>query len=404
MLCVLLAATYRLWIPNSEFPPVAMFRWAAALPDWCSWIPLTGTVAGALWVIAPSRSASSGWWLVALSLSLGFVLDQHRLQPWAYQSLIYGCVFATMRPVRARQILIPLAASVYIYSAAGKLDYQFVHSVGQDFLNVPLGWLGLQDSISPETKATLAHVFPITELVLGVMLLVRKTRCLAGYMVIGLHASLIVMLGPWSLNHSHGVLLWNVLLIVQAWFLFAQPGTNSKRDNRLLYRRLFGLPPRDKAAGRPLSRMGCLISQVLVVIAIVMPATERAGLWDHWTSWALYSPHSSRTSVEFHRSCFDELPDSARKHLKEDADDDGWQELALDDWSLEELSVPVYPQARYQLALAYELATLRDIEKTAIRCKVRSAANRISGRREEQFLLGLKKIDQALNDYWLVPR
>lgn len=404
MLCVLLAATYRLWFPLGEYPAVAMFGWVNPLPIWAGWTALIGSVTGAICVIARPRSASSGWWLVALSLTLGFLIDQHRLQPWAYQTAIYACVFASMPPAMAKRMLIPLAASVYIYSAAGKFDYQFVHSVGQDFLNVPLGWFGMIDSIDEDTKAMLAHGPPIVELLAGVMLLFGKTRRLAGMIVMALHVSLLIFLGPWGLDHSHGVLLWNVLLIVQAWFLFVSPGVDDSPDNRLLYRQLFRLPFRRDGQQSLRSRLGRGVATCLVMIALVAPASERAGLWDHWLSWALYSPHSSRTTVEFHQSTFRKLPPAARQHFQPDDDGDGWQTLALDAWSLDWLAVPVYPQARYQLALAYELATQHDIDKTAIRCKVRSTANRVTGRREEQLLLGLKEIDKALNDYWLVPR
>ncbi len=358
-------------------------------------------------MVAPKKSAAA-WWLIAGGLSLGFLIDQHRLQPWAYQSVIYASVFATMRPAMARRILIPLAASVYIYSAAGKFDYQFVHSVGQEFLNVPLRWFGMADAIDEGTKATLAHGPPVVELAAGVMLLFDKTRRVGGMIVVALHASLLVFLGPWGLDHSHGVLLWNVLLTVQAWFLFLSPVKDDSRDNRLLYRQLFRLPFRRDSKLGLRQRLGRGVAQCLalgsLLVALIAPASERAGLWDHWTSWALYSPHSSRTQVEFHRSAIGKLPATASEHFQADEDGDGWQTLALDDWSLDSLAVPVYPQARYQLALARELADQGEIEKSAVRCKVRSIANRVTGRREEQLLLGLNEISEALNDYWLVPQ
>jgi hypothetical protein len=378
-----------------------MHTWATQLPAAMGWLPLVGVLAGAIFVLVSPVRFRAAWWLIAAALALGCLIDQHRLQPWAYQSVIYGCVFASMRPSMARQILIPLAASVYIYSAAGKLDYQFVHSVGQDFLNVPLGWLGAVDAIDKNTKATLAHVLPAVELFVGVMLLFAKTRRLAGGLAICLHVSLLILLSPAGLHHSHGVLIWNVLLMVQAWYLFVAPSHNDLHDNRLLYRRLFRLPFRRSDEGGGLGRG---IARILVIIALIAPASERAGLWDHWTSWALYSPHSSRVAVEFHRSVTNELPKSAQDHLGEDDDEDGWRSLALDAWSLDSLGVPVYPQARYQLALVNELAARGDIENSAVRCTVRGVSNRVNGRREEKPLLGRKEIEKALENYWLVPR
>ena len=85
-------------------------------------------------VVAPKKFRAL-WWSVAACLLVSFLLDQHRLQPWAYQSAIYALVFAAIDPRRTRRYLIPLAASVYLYSAAGKFDFQFAHTVGQDFLD-----------------------------------------------------------------------------------------------------------------------------------------------------------------------------------------------------------------------------------------------------------------------------
>ncbi len=404
MLCVLMAATFPLWIPANEFPAVAMFGSFARLPTWVLWLPLIGTIGGSIGVIVRHQTASLFWWLVAGSLALGFLIDQHRLQPWAYQSAIYAIVFATMNPTMARRTLIPLAASVYIYSAAGKFDYQFLHSVGQEFLNVPLGWLSLTDAFDEDTKVTLAYGFPTIELFAGVMLLFNKTRRFGGWVVLALHVLLIAILGPWGLNHSHGVLLWNGLLMVQAWYLFVAKNNNDPRDNRRLYRRLFQRPNWHQGEPSLPRRLGRFLARGLVAIAIVAPATERAGWWDHWTSWALYSPHNSRTRVEFHRTAIKKLPPSAQRHFQADQDGDGWQVLEMDRWSLDKLLVPVYPQARYQLALAYELSTQNEIDKSAVRCIVRSSANRMTGRRQEKRLLGIKEIDKALNHYWLVPR
>ena len=165
-------------------------------------------------------------------LILLFLLDQHRLQPWAYQTALYSMVFASMNASAARRWLLPLAASVYIYSALGKFDYQFVHTVGIDFLKAiarPIG--GLPAHVSISRLAMIAYLFPATELLLGVLLLPKFSRRVAGVAAMIMHASLIGILGPWSLNHSAGVLVWNLLLMIQSWFLFVRPANRSDREH-----------------------------------------------------------------------------------------------------------------------------------------------------------------------------
>ncbi len=70
-------------------------------------------------------------------------LDQHRLQPWGIH-LALGLLLLTNleRPV-ARRWVVFLTASIYIYSALSKFDTQFLHTVGQDFLNSLFKQLGI---------------------------------------------------------------------------------------------------------------------------------------------------------------------------------------------------------------------------------------------------------------------
>ena len=383
--CLLIALTHRLWFVQNDVPPVAMFHWVDALPGIVGWVPLMLILLGSLLVIRRQLAPQRAWWLVAIGLAISFAFDQHRLQPWAYQSAIYATVFATMRPSRARRLLIPLAASIYVYSAAGKLDFQFVHSVGQDFLGVLLGPLGLAETFSPATRVKIAFCFPLVELTAGLLLLPALTRCYAAYVLIAMHVSLLLMLGPLGLNHSNGVLVWNIALLVQAYFLFVAPTplATKGRSER--------------------NHPGQWIAILVVFIAIVAPVTEWSGVWDHWTSWALYSPHNSRVTVQVHRSVLDDLPNAVREHVAADDDGDGWQSLALDQWSLKSLSVPVYPQGRYQLALIERLWTQNDLDDQSIRCRLRGISSRADGKRNETPLLGIAEVRETLKEFWFVP-
>ena len=385
-LLLLVGVTFRLWLPN-DYPPVPMADWVGAIPDSVTLLPQVTFFIGGLLVLVNPERFRVAWWLIAGGLLFSFIADQHRLQPWAYQTAIYATVFATCDPATARRTLIPLAASVYIYSAAGKLDYQFVHSVGQDFLRVPLQPFGLFDALAAETRAKVALLFPITELVAGVLLLFPKSHRAGGWMVIAIHLSLFVLLSPLGLNHSLGVLVWNLALIAQAWFLFIKPSP-ADRDE-------------EQKVGNRFTRT---IARVVVLVALLAPATERMEIWDHWTSWALYSPHNSRVDVEIHRTDSNQLPSSAQACLDDDPDDDGWHHLALDEWSLMNLAVPVYPQARYQLGLANILAEESKLSPSAIRCRIRSVSNRLTGARTETPLIGRKEIKEALEDYWFVAK
>jgi hypothetical protein len=146
----------------------------------------------------------------------------------------------------------------------------------------------------------------------------------------------------------------------------------------------------------------------VVVMAIVMPLFERSprnetyGFWDHWLSWSLYSPHTSRVAIQVHGSQVDSLPPGARRFANRSAADDGWFDLRIDRWSLAELSVPVYPQARFQLGVAHEMA--RGLESpSAIRIKIRGVSDRRTGVRKETWAIGLSEIRRQVRRHWFLP-
>jgi hypothetical protein len=208
-----------------------------------------------------------------------------------------------------------------------------------------------------------------------------------------MHIGLLAILGPWNRDHSHGVLLWNVLLIAQAFLLlFREPPVGA------------GEPRFDR--GQPAaSRSGVVASVVrmIVILAIAAPTLERRGYWDHWTSWSLYSPHTSHVDIEIHRSALDRLPASARASLRDDTDGDGWSLLDLGRWSLARRRVPVYPQARYQLAVASDLA--RQLEVTdEIRAHLAGPSDRWTGERAQRLMRNRAEIDTVLREFSLRPR
>jgi hypothetical protein len=412
-LCLLLlvAGTFRLWfsLPGTpNMPMIPLVQSGMRFPSASSLIPSTTLVVGLLVVVVSPGRFRRAWWLVAASFFASFFLDQHRLQPWAYQGAIYALIFASMDQPRARRYLIPLAASVYVYSAVGKFDFQFAHTVGQDFLSAlaqPLG--GLPESLDQLSRAKIALLFPTMELLAGIGLLFRRTRPLSAVVVILMHASLVAILGPWGLDHSAGVLIWNLSLIVQAYLLMLKPdSTDSKRSAQReqdAQREPDAEREPDLDGDQPQQRgnIGSLLVRVIVVGALVAPVFERWGYWDHWPSWSLYSPHTSRVEIELHRSAIDSLHPDVRSYLQEDANQDGWQQLEIERWSLASRGVPIYPQARYQLALAEEIAIEHQLQDE-IRAQVKGVSDRWTGRRDKQLLLGRREIEDCLKSYWLM--
>ena len=92
-------------------------------------------------------------------------------------------------------------------------------------------------------------------------------------------------------------------------------------------------------------------------------------------------------------------PDLTR-FLEDDDDSDGWQRLSLESFSLGSRFVPIYPQARYQLAIANQICSSNELDNE-VRVKLKGIADRWTGKRSESRLIGKQQIQNASKDFWL---
>jgi hypothetical protein len=392
---LLVAGTWLLWTPQHLFPRVPLWEPVARLPatfdspfTWALLIAWLSVTAGL--VILKSRPLA---WCYAVLFSSLVVLDQHRLQPWGVHISLGLLLLTSLEIHRARQWLVYLTASIYIYSALSKFDAQFLHTVGQDFLYSLLNKLGLGTAKFTEfTRVCLASGFPLGELMCGVGLLWPVTRKVALVLAILMHALLLTILGPWGLNHSWGVLLWNALFIAQAgWLLLAQSKTSHNHETSAQGRG----DPTHAALARPARWQ---LVQWICVVMMIVPAGERVGIVDHWLGWALYAPHSSRAIIEVSESAVERLPVSLKPYLS-GSDALGRRRLSVDQWSLASLGVPVYPQQRFYVGVARALAG--NLEEFEIHLVLQSAANRFTGRRQSTEVNSRSMLDAAADQYWL---
>jgi hypothetical protein len=369
----LFGTTWRLWIPQDLYPQIPLISFGRHLPEFVEWAALALVVCGLPGLLirgasSTQRGATQTRVFATLYLA-GYLLlvtiDQHRLQPWAYHlALIVVLLAWHARPLLGLRWLL---MSIYFFSAAGKLDHTFLHTVGAEFVQVPFDWLGVQPP--PVTLQRLAVLLPLGELLIVVVLLRRRTVKVGRFMAIAAHVSLLVILGPLGLGHRPGVLLWNVFFIG-----------------------LWGLLPsltrwdiRERTRPAAQSSTGNRFATVILAAAICLPMLEPMGLWDHWISWGLYSPRNSRTTLSIHQTALDRLVEekleaSCLKFLGA-PDNMGWRPVQIDQWSLEELGVPIYPQDRFQFGVTRDVVSELKL-KRGFRIDVYGMANRWTGKRK----------------------
>lgn len=406
---VLVLATFRVWLPilgfNDEFPQVPLLESLGRVPSVVDLVALVVFLGGWLLIGFSSRKTLGTFCAIFFGAVL-IGLNQHRLQPWCYQLLIFAALLALRDSQLSLRLLRVFVVSIYLYSALSKIDFEFLHTVGQQFLSVPLAALGATSSEDPGAAGRMAMAFaiPISEFAIGVGLIFERTRRWAGYAACVLHVGLLYVLGPLGLNHSWGVLLWNVHFIGVVYLLFIQTpadlvseGVSSGDSERSKERNA-----EREAFATLLTRPACW----LLLPVLLLPAIERLGFWDHWPSWALYAPHSSRVEVEVASTAVDRLPESLQRLVSEQYSGESlesalWVRVPLSKWSLTQLGVPIYPQDRFQAGVADSLAQIVD-SPFEIRAHVLGIASRVTGKRESKTLTGTKEISGRIHDRFLL--
>ncbi len=448
----LLLSTSTLWLPTSvvEFPQIPCLEALCTIPLAVDWWLTSGLCLGLGLCCVPSTRTL---WSMAgsscvLGCGLGLVaLNQHRLQPWFYQLLLFSAIFLWAgrgRPASPTSVhsptsitsLTPLAAlklivlSIYFYSAIGKFDFEFLHTVGQKFLVALLSAANVDVSTwSWSTRLWMAGLLPTIELLLVVGLAVgpQAGKRFMRWIVCAVclfHIGLMAIFGL-GLGHSAGVILWNLQFAIQAWLLFAAVDKSelsassasitgrpqTPHDKQLRDELLKDEPHGHNSSWGGLSRVGLncrkFVSHGLVFAVLVLPLFERWGYWDHWTSWALYAPHSSRVEVHVAPTAIKRLPEELQELLKAVGSNAGdepesavvWVRVPLSRWSLASLDSPIYPQARFELGVARALAA-RVNSRFAIKVTVLGTAGRFDGRRQSFEAVGAAAIDRAAERFF----
>jgi len=400
----LVALTWRLWTPQAVYPQVPLIQWAIGAPRWLDWMGLAALALAALAaLLAASRDrlVRPALALLAASMLGMFLLDQHRLQPWAWQFAITAIVLALANSRRSVALLRLLTVGLYFWSAISKLDSSFLHTLGQQFLAALLGTL--VDDWSEQSRFWAAAAFPFGEMLVAVGLCIARLRRASVVLAIIMHLLLVWILSPWGLDHKPAVLVWNLYFVALNLLLFWP--RDQRQTKAIATWRTTDRSSSEPAAGastqpgRPPLRFGDCLVTALVVVATLVPTLELIGWWDHWPAWGLYSSRVEQIAVYVAQRQADELSPELQP-LLEAASSDGWRRLRIDRWSLAALDVPIYPQNRFQLGVAAAVAEQSDLG-WSIRVVELGPAGRFDRKRTSKELRGQDEIVRAADRHWL---
>ncbi len=391
----LLIATWPLWAAQSVFPQIPFTGSATAMPLWCdSAILWLAVILFTLALFSPPQSRYWMWPMFAgaMLISISVLLNQHRFQPWAYQLSLAAIALSLCKDRAALSLLRILAISIYLHSALSKLDASFLTTFGPGLIDELLSVFGINATEwSPRTRGVVAALLPLGELAVAIGLMFRRTRQLAVCGALVMHGLLLLTLGPLGMDHEPGVLLWNVYFLLQTFVLFRQKQesvveSNTKHDAEP------AVPPLDEKTK---------MTAIMMAFVILLPFLEPWGWFDTWPSWAVYATRPERVRVFMRPKSVSKMPDSLQPHISQ-PDWHDWCRVKLDRWSLDVLKAPIYPQSRFQVAVALALSLQKPIGENDIRIVIERSANRWTGQRGSAIdLVGTAAIAEFAQQYRL---
>ena len=333
----LIVATWPLWGGKTEFPEVPMWPIAATTGNWSTFSLLILLMVSAVGLMVCSRrngdSSRVGKYSAMAALLAGIllvVMNQHRLQPWHWLFLLNVGSLLFVPPQHLLAVMRHTISTVYVCSALSRITPTPPGSATGMIVRQLLTTLGLTGLTSNEPAfVAICHVLTSGELLIGLLLLFRKTQCWGCVGAVSLHALLLLALGPLGLNHHAGVLLWNLCFIFIVPTLF------------------WGIDlPQSTIPGGEFDR------RRLATIAVwLFPVSGLFSLADNWPSWQLYSSRPESWILYVHETARSALPVSVQSFISDPAPLDDWCAVKLDRWSLEQTRSPIYPEDRFQFAI-----------------------------------------------------
>ena len=392
-------ATWPLWFPAGDYPLIPWFdvcrRVPASIDRAMAWgMVLSGALVALFsareWFrsrrapletnsLARGRTSAVVVWIACLASSL--LLDQQRLQVWAWE-LVWLTLFLNLASPRvALRCCRVLVIGIYFYSAISKFDTGFVQTQG------PWLWQGMQRALGmpaqlwEQSSRIGMLIIPGGELLVAMALCFRRTRRwgVAGAWV--MHLGLLLSLGPWGWNQKPGVLLWNGFFLGSVPLLFWPSPLQPGRDTALSL------------------RWGDRFCGAAVLALSGWPALSGVGLCDHWLAWEVYSSRPEIVSIQIADEQVAQLPRSLQRHVGPAEPLSPWRPISIDQWSFEQRHCPTTPQARYRLAIARHLERASGV---TLRVTEQASPDRWTGHRRVHTIPDL--ISECRDRFWFNTR
>ncbi|WBV59871.1 hypothetical protein PFY12_12555 [Chryseobacterium camelliae] len=306
--------SYKTWVAERAYPVIPPADILKNIPDFLHHFLLGFSLVLLLVILCLKINR---WLLIVLLISeiISCSLDVVRWQPWEYMYLCF-LLLIIVNFYKPKNILLLshlFLVSIYLFSGLHKMNRDFLSSV---WLNMVLvDFLGLTMEFVLKYKLFFAGLLvPIVEVTLSVLLLVSRSKKKISYLLIFMHLSVLVLIGPFGLKYNSVIWPWNLAMICILIIVYSKPFESVSKNNIIL-----NLP--------------------WLALWFVMPVFSFFGSWYQYFSFNLYSGKGNQMYI-----CISENAKELKPYFEPQNNTlcKGKKCINLQNWALEEIkSVPI---------------------------------------------------------------
>lgn len=316
--------SYKLWLSSRFFPLSPISKSLENIPNSIHLTLLTVFFVCILLVVFfPNKK-----YLIKIVLLVEIIsccLDQNRWQPYEYQFILTFIFYAIYFNNKKQFInyFCFLLLIIYFNSGLHKLNGAFLYTVWENmilhrFLNIEyeqIKGFGLYIHYS-------GLFLGIVESLAALGLLFTKTQKVAALFLIVMHIFILAMISPLGLNYNAIVWPWNILMILLLYLVFVH------NKSQLIF----------------LKNLVKGLNFIPFIVVGILPFFCFVGLWDNFLSFNLYS--GGTKYLEICLKTPENLNNKEIYVIKKGKICNNNSAIQVQDWSLKELNITVYPERR----------------------------------------------------------
>ncbi|GAB0155684.1 hypothetical protein CHRYSEOSP005_09460 [Chryseobacterium sp. Alg-005] len=260
------------------------------------------------------------WLLISLFLSelMSCLLDTVRWQPWEYMYMcvLLGGIVNFHKPKNVLLLMHLFLVSIYLFSGLHKFNRGFLCLAWMNMILID--FLGLSMDVILKYKLFFVGLLiPVVELVLAVLLLISKSKRKISYAFIVIHVIILIVIGPFGLNHNSVVWFWNAAMICILLIIYVKPID-------------------------PITKNFCVSNFYWLILWFIMPVFSFFGHWYQYFSFNLYSGKGEQLYI-----CFSEKKEELKPYFEPKTNTicQGKPCVNLQNWALAEIKSAPLPEA-----------------------------------------------------------